>query len=279
MKKQLCDRATMKKSRLLVYLFSLFLIGCIEPKNSASFSVFYNNGEELPIPFLEENDSLTSPYGFIVRRVEEPDEKFYKADELNRKSYDQMVQQHGKNWLKEFEKETCQTIYLDWKQNSFVLEACDPMTIEGAWRLFVTALDQNNDDRLKKYSLPKILCPECMYRTEAYQNRKTAKDLENAYKNQRFPIEQFWEKEAPIEFPGKLIGILKKEEIKISSVLEHNLEYFFNDSTINPKDAFLISVVTTKPGVIGLEHEGGSHVFSFLRTADGFKFGGLITVP
>ena len=68
----------------------------------------------LPEGQLEDNDSLTIPYGFVVRRLagceEETPNQFEKIDSHNQNTYELMVKRYGKDWLGIFERETGQKL-------------------------------------------------------------------------------------------------------------------------------------------------------------------------
>ena len=73
---------------------------------------FYNYG--LPEGNLEQDDLLTKPYGFVVRRIagceEEEENQFKNADAHNQKMFELMVKRYGKDWLTTFESETEKTL-------------------------------------------------------------------------------------------------------------------------------------------------------------------------
>lgn len=71
---------------------------------------FYLYGEKPPYNYLEEaNDTLTKPFGFVVRRIADcvvDRIQVKKTDAHNQNMFDLMVERYGKDWHTRFEEET-----------------------------------------------------------------------------------------------------------------------------------------------------------------------------
>ena len=151
--------------------------------------------------------------------------------------------------------------------------------IKQAWEVFLTALEERQPEKLKKLSLPYLLCTECMYRSENYQKREILK----AYKEDQYvEADFFYSHEFQKEFPHEFVGYLRELEPKFENPAPEqfdNIRSLFKKELKSTDEVWIVNLQTTPPGKLGIHHEGGSHLFPFLKTKDGYKFGGLTTVP
>lgn len=152
-----------------------------------------------------------------------------------------------------------------------------------AWNAYVTALEARDKEKLLALSLPYLICTECMYRSDAYQNPSTALEKVSAYENDQYPeAQQFYTKEFEFEFSPDFVILLKglvPTFAKITPDQFENISRLFKEKIEVTDEIWMVTVTTTPAGKLGTYHEGGQHIFPFLKTATGYKFGGITNVP
>ena len=150
--------------------------------------------------------------------------------------------------------------------------------ISQTWASFVVALEERNTENLMNLSLPNILCTECLYRSENYKTDKA-----KAYQIDQYPeASQFYATEFDLEFPPKFVSLLKGLDPvfdKIVPAQYQNISPMFKDELKATDEVWVVVLLTTPPKKLGPHHEGGQHIFPFIKTATGFKFGGITHVP
>jgi hypothetical protein len=155
--------------------------------------------------------------------------------------------------------------------------------IEAAWKAFITVLEKRDTEQLIALSLPYILCTECLYRSESYQNRSSGDDIIKAYQTEQYVKSQlFYFTEFDIEFSTDFVSNIKDLEPyyeKVTSDNFKNSSSLFKEALSATDEVWIVTLITTPPGKIAPLHEGGSHLFPFLKTSEGFKFGGITAMP
>ena len=150
--------------------------------------------------------------------------------------------------------------------------------ISMAWKSFLNALEQRNTEKLKNLSLPYILCPECMYRSENYKN-----DLIKSFEIDKYvEAEVFYSKEFDLEFPPKFVAHLKDLEPSYANMSAEefsSINSMFKEDLKATDEVWIVILLTTPPKIFSPFYEGGQHLFPFIKTATGLKFGGITSVP
>jgi hypothetical protein len=81
------------------------------------------------------------------------------------------------------------------------------------------------------------------------------------------PLQKFCDDDIPLIFTKDFLKILKQNET------------FYDRRIFNGKVFYEILVTTTLPGEVSPEHEGGQHVFEFIKTKKGYRLNGIETIP
>jgi hypothetical protein len=142
------------------------------------------------------------------------------------------------------------------------------------WKSYLVAAEKKDIKQLKKMSLEKIRCYNCLENTKNEYSalkklRYTEKNwYEKLYNEMIFiPNEIFYSKDFPIFFTNEFIKKLKVNEVN------------YNFVKIKNETIYEVLVTTTQPGVVSKEHEGGQHAFQFVIVNKNFKFFGIDTIP
>ena len=147
-----------------------------------------------------------------------------------------------------------------------------------AWASFLVALEDRHTATLIDLSLPYILCTECMYRSENYKTDKAKARRIDQYPN----AQEFYTQEFNTEFPPEFVTLLKDLEPDfdlIDPAQYPNISPMFKEDLKATDEVWMVILLTTPPGKLEPYHEGGQHIFPFIKTTTGFKFGGITHVP
>jgi hypothetical protein len=154
------------------------------------------------------------------------------------------------------------------------INATEKIELEKAWKIFLKAVSARDITKIKSLSVEKIRCLYCVDNTEAEDRemekfRATDPDwYRKLYEEKIFiPVDRFCSEDFSIIFTEKFIRKLR--DGKPSYLLE-------NMGSIK---IYEIMITTAKPGEIGPGHEGGVHLFQFVKTGSGYKFWGIDTIP
>ena len=161
--------------------------------------------------------------------------------------------------------------------HSYGLEIIDNnenLELADAWKIFLKAVATNDMGIIMRLSVGKIRCLACLDNTEEEDKemtnyRMTEPDwYEKLYKEIIFiPVDRFCRQDYPIIFTKELI-----EKIQNS-----NPAYAVED--FDDEKIYEVIIETTKPGELSPGHEGGQHLFQFIKTKNGYRFWGIDTIP
>jgi hypothetical protein len=146
--------------------------------------------------------------------------------------------------------------------------------IEKTWAQFIEAVSENNVNKLKSVATPEIRCLLCLDNTgqESSELQKFMDTDPNWY-NKLYdhkiyiPLDKFFTEDVPLIFTKDLIGKMKAGKVKCVG-------------RSNGKEAFCeVPVAAIEPGRAAPADEGVLYLFLFKKTADGYKFSGIDTIP
>ena len=146
--------------------------------------------------------------------------------------------------------------------------------IEKTWARFIEAISDNNLNKLRLLATHKIRCFLCVDNTEQESRdlqkfMETDPDWYNKLYDQKIfiPLDKFFNEDVPIIFNKDLIGKMKAAKVN------------YVERSIEKESFYEIPVATIEPGEFAPLDEGVQHVFLFIKTADGYKFTGIDTIP
>lgn len=142
--------------------------------------------------------------------------------------------------------------------------------IRQAWHVFLKALEEGQPEKLARLSLPYLLCTECLNRSENYQEDKYVE------------ASLFYTQQINKEFPSEFVDHIKEIEPKFSTIASEEfiaIQSMFKEELTSTDEVWIVNLLTTPPRKFGLGRETGSHLFPFLKTKEGYKFGGITSVP
>lgn len=157
---------------------------------------------------------------------------------------------------------------------SNIIDNNEYIELVNAWKIFLKAVSTNDIRKIKSLSVEKIRCLACLDNTEE-EDKEMGKFMmtepdwyEKLYKEKIFIlINKFCKQDYPIIFSKKFIKELQNS--KPTYIVE-----YFNDEKI-----YEVLITTTKPDKIAPGHEGGQHIFQFIKINNGYKFWGIDTIP
>jgi len=146
--------------------------------------------------------------------------------------------------------------------------------IEKTWVRFIEAISDNNLNKLRLVATQKIRCFSCVDNTEQESKElqkftETDPDWYNKLYDQKIfiPLDKFFNEDVPIIFNKDLMGKVKTGKVN------------YVERSIGKESFYEIIVATIEPGEFAPLDEGVLHVFLFVKTADGYKFTGIDTIP
>ena len=146
--------------------------------------------------------------------------------------------------------------------------------IEKTWALFIEAVSDNNLNKLRLLATPEIRCLLCVDNTEQESGElqkfmDTDSDWYNKLYDQKMyiPLDEFFTEDVPLIFNKDLIGKMKSLKVKC---IERSNE---------KESSCEIPVAAIEPGGLAPSDEGVLYLFLFKKTAVGYKFTGIDTIP
>lgn len=155
-----------------------------------------------------------------------------------------------------------------------IINHAENTELVNAWRIFLKAVSTHDMRKIRNLSAERIRCVSCLENTEKetkemIKYQTTQPDwYEKLYEKKVYiPINKFFEEDYPIIFTKKFIRKLQDSEPTYA--VED-----FDDQKI-----YEVIITTSNPGEPSLGHEGGLHLFQFVKTNKGYKFWGIDTIP
>ena len=146
--------------------------------------------------------------------------------------------------------------------------------LAAAWKTFVQAVAAHDTEKIKRVSVEKIRCPACVDNTEEEDKdmetfRMTEPDwYKKLYEEKVFiPVNTFCKQDYPIIF----------SELFIKKLQNSTPAYRVDD--LGNETLYEALIPAAKPGELAPGHEGGLHLFQFIKTNKGYKFWGIDTIP
>ncbi len=157
---------------------------------------------------------------------------------------------------------------------SDIIDDNEKIELVKVWRVFLKAISTNDLNAIENLSNERIRCLSCLDNTEEEESEiehfmMAEPDwYEKLYSDKIYiPISKFCKEDFPIIFTKQFI----------KKLLDSKPGFAVED--FNGKKIYEVIISTTKPGDLFPGHEGGSHLFQFIKINSVLRFWGLDTIP